>query len=159
MSESFNCENFHWVRQRHYQWACHCCFPQFTKVLVAKIWSSAIGEVFTGGRFPLFGIHVGTTFESSGETRELTWYPNQFKTPYMLCMWPSMHKLTFHRKISKSSFFFTSSSYPTFADYDDVSLFFIRLVILKLSDGKRNTVENVHFEKCPFPSPYSYSIY
>ena len=33
---SFNRENFRWVEWRHYQWACHCRFPQFAKILIAK---------------------------------------------------------------------------------------------------------------------------
>ena len=40
---------------------------------------------------------------------------------------------------------------------DNVSLFSIRLVVLKLYDGKYDTVENVHFEKRLFPILYSYS--
>ena len=40
----FNQENFHWVRRCHYRWACHCLFPQFAKVLIAKIRLSAILE-------------------------------------------------------------------------------------------------------------------
>ena len=48
-----------------------------------------------------------------------------------------------HRKISKSSFF-ASSSYQPFADNDGVFLSSIRLVVLKLYDAKRDTVENVH---------------
>ena len=42
---------------------------------------------------------------------------------------------------------FTSSSYRTFADNDDVFLFSTRLIVLKLYDGKGDTVENVHFKK------------
>ena len=60
-----------------------------------------------------------------------------------------MHKPTIQRKTSKSSF------YQTFADNDDV--FSIRLIVLKLCGSKCDTVENVDFEKCPFPIPYSYS--
>ena len=54
--ESFNRGNFHRVLWRHYQWACHCCFPQFAKVLIAKVQLSAICESFTRERFPLYGI-------------------------------------------------------------------------------------------------------
>ena len=39
-------ENFHWVRRRHDQWACHCRFPQFAKVLITNIRLSAIRESF-----------------------------------------------------------------------------------------------------------------
>ena len=48
---------------------------------------------------------------------------------------------------------FTSSSYRTFADNDDVVIFSIWLINLKLYDGKCNAVENVAFEKCLFPTP------
>ena len=50
--ESFNCKNFHRVRQSHYQWACHCHFPQFTKVLIVKIQLSAIGESLHPRKIP-----------------------------------------------------------------------------------------------------------
>ena len=55
--------------------------------------------------------------------------------------------------------FSTSSSYWTFADKDDAFLFSIRLIVLKVYNGKCGKVENAHFEKCPFPIPYSYSVY
>ena len=45
---------------------------------------------------------------------------------------------------------FTSFSYRTFADNDDVFLFSIRLIVLKLYDRKCDTVENAHFEKRTF---------
>ena len=45
-------KNFHWVRRRHYQWVCHCRFPQFEKVLIAKIWLSAIHESFHPWKIP-----------------------------------------------------------------------------------------------------------
>ena len=32
------------------------------------------------------------------------------------------------------------------------------LIVLKLCDGKRDTVEKAHFEKCPFPFPYLYIL-
>ena len=55
--------------------------------------------------------------------------------------------------------FFASSTCRPFADNDDVFLVSIRLVVLKLYDGKRDTVENVHFKKRPFPIPYWYFVY
>ena len=74
-------------------------------------------------------------------------------------MWPSMHKSTIHCNTFKFQFFFAYSSYHTFADNDSVFLFSIRLIVLRLYDGKCDTVENVHFEECPFPIPYLYSVY
>ena len=46
-----------------------------------------------------------------------------------------------------------------FADHDVVFLFSIPLIVLKLCDGKLDSVENAHFEKRSFPVPYSYSVY
>ena len=50
--ESFNRKNFHRVRWRYYQWACHCCFPQFAKVLIANIRPSAIRKSFHPQKIP-----------------------------------------------------------------------------------------------------------
>ena len=53
---------------------------------------------------------------------------------------------------------FALSFYQYLADNADV-FFSIRLVVLKLYNGKRDTVENVHFKQRLFPIPYSYSPY
>ena len=50
---------------------------------------------------------------------------------------------------------FYITSYRTFSDNNDVFLFSIQFIVLKLYDGKHDTIENVQFEKCLFPFPYS----
>ena len=48
------------------------------------------------------------------------------------------------------------------ADYDDVFLFFIRLIVLTLYGAKRDTVEKVHFAKRAILAssmiPFHYSV-
>ena len=64
--ESFNRENFHRVRRPHYQWACHCRFPQFAnfKVLIAKTRLSAIRESFHTRKTPAIRQLWRSQFES-----------------------------------------------------------------------------------------------
>ena len=61
-----------------------------------------------------------------------------------MCDHLAMHKATIHGKTSKSCFLHHPLT-RTFADNDDVYLFSIRLIVLKLYDVKCNTVENLHF--------------
>ena len=71
----FNHKNFHWVWWHHYQWACHCHFPQFTKVLIAKIWRSAIHKSFHPRKIPAiwYEVFCFATFTNS--------YTYKFRVP------------------------------------------------------------------------------
>ena len=54
-------ENFHLVWRRLYEWACHCRFPPFAKVLSTKI---RLSTVFTCERFLLYGMLCSQFFRA-----------------------------------------------------------------------------------------------
>ena len=68
-SWKFQRRKFCWVPRRHYQWACHCRFLQFTKVLIAKIWLSAVCESFHPRKIPAI--------------RYISYHPNAMNIIYM----------------------------------------------------------------------------
>ena len=92
--ESFNLKNFYWVWWRYYQWTYHWRFPPpFTKVLIAKIWFSAVCESFRPRKIPaihgtLHLIVETRPFASSSIHNSATSIPSSTDYIYTPCVVP-----------------------------------------------------------------------